>query len=312
MTVRGTNRDRRLADRPMAQVHALGQAISHWGSDAPGGSRRPDLPWRSTRDPWPVLVSEVMAQQTQVARVVPIYRRFLERFPTPAACAAAPLAEVLRAWRGLGYNRRARQLHLAATAIVADHDGHVPEQLTALESLPGVGPYTARAVLAFAFGHDVGVLDTNAGRVVARATAGRALTRGEAQRLVDAMVPPGHGWQFNQALLDLGATQCVAGVPRCAGCPVLRRCRWARQGKVEPDPATGSAAVSKRQAAFAGSDRQGRGRLVEALRNRSVHPDEVAVVMGWPDHPERANRVVEQLVVDGLVARDAAGVLSLP
>jgi A/G-specific adenine glycosylase len=311
-TARGAIRGDRRDDRPKAQVRALGQAISQWGSEAPGGSRRPDLPWRSTRDPWPVLVSEVMTQQTQVTRVVPSYRRFLELFPTPGACAAAPLAEVLRAWQGLGYNRRARQLHLAATAIVADHGGQVPEGLAALESLPGVGPYTARAVLTFAFGHDVGVLDTNAGRVVARAAAGRSLTRSEAQRLVDAMVPPGHGWQFNQALLDLGATQCVAGVPQCAGCPVLRRCRWARQGRVEPDPASGSAAVSKRQAAFAGSDRQGRGRLVEALRSRSVRPDEVAVVMGWPDHPERASGVVERLVVDGLVVRDATGVLSLP
>ena len=312
MTARGTDSGHRLSDRSAAQVEALGQAISTWGSEAPAGSRRPDLPWRSIRDPWPVLVSEVMAQQTQVARVIPIYRRFLERFPTPAACAGAPLGEVVRAWRGLGYNRRARQVHQAATAIVADHGGHVPEGLAALESLPGVGPYTARAVLAFAFGHDVGVLDTNAGRVVARAAAGRSLTRGEAQRLVDAMVPPGQGWQFNQALLDLGATRCVAGVPQCAGCPVQRRCRWARRGRTEPDPAPGSAVVSRRQAAFAGSDRQGRGRLVEALRHRSVRPDEVAEVMGWPDHPERASGVVGRLVVDGLVVRDATGVLSLP
>ncbi len=113
----------------------------------------------------------------------------------------------------------------------------MPERLAPLESLPGVGAYTARAVLAFAFGHDVGVVDTNAGRVLARAVAGRPLGRGEAQRLVDAMVPRGRGWQFGQALLDLGATRCVAGVPRCAGCPVRRRCRWARRGRTAPDPA---------------------------------------------------------------------------
>jgi A/G-specific adenine glycosylase len=125
---------------------------------------------------------------------------------------------VVRAWRGLGYNRRARQLHQAATAIVADHGGHVPEGLAALESMPGVGPYTARAVLAFAFGHDVGVLDTNAGRVMARAAAGRSLTRGEAQRLVDDMVPPGHGWQFNQGLLDLGPP---GACPVCRSAPAV-------------------------------------------------------------------------------------------
>jgi A/G-specific adenine glycosylase len=300
------------ADRPVAQLRALGQAIAAWGTAEPAGSRRPDLPWRSTRDPWPVLVSEVMTQQTQVVRVVPVYLRFLEQFPTPAACASAPLGEVLRAWRGLGYNRRARQLHLAAAVVVADHGGRVPDGLAALAALPGVGPYTARAVLAFAFGHDVGVLDTNAGRVVARAAAGRPLARREAQRMVDAMVPPGRGWEFNQALLDLGAIRCVAGEPRCTGCPVRRRCRWARRGSTAPDPASGSAAVSKRQSTFAGSDRQGRGRLVDALRHRAVGPGEVAAVMGWPDHPDRARRVVAGLVDEGLVVRDQDGVLSLP
>jgi A/G-specific adenine glycosylase len=303
---------KRVAGRPPAQVEALGAAIADWGSGEAAGSRRPHLPWRSTRAPWPVLVSEVMTQQTQVARVVPVFERFLERFPTPAACAAAPLGEVLRAWRGLGYNRRARQLHLAARAIVTDHGGRVPDELTALEALPGVGPYTARAVLAFAFGRDVGVLDTNAGRVVARAVAGRSLGRREAQQLVDAMVPAGRGWAFGQALLDLGATVCVAGAPRCKACPVVRRCRWSAGGRTAPDPASGSAAVGRRQSTFEGSDRQARGRLVEELRQRRLDADKVAAAMGWAAHPERAGEVVDRLVADGLVVRDGAGMLSLP
>ena len=162
---------------------------------------------------------------------MPAYARFLARFPTPAVCAAAPLGEVLRAWKGLGYNRRARNLHAAATAMVADHGGRVPSELHALLALPGVGPYTARAVLAFAFDADVGVVDTNAGRVLSRAVAGRSLGLGEAQQLVDAMVPAGRGWAFGQALLDLGATVCVSGTPTCSQCPVRRRCRWAMAGR---------------------------------------------------------------------------------
>ena len=172
-----------------------------------------------------MLVSEVMTQQTQVSRVVPVYHRFLDRFPTPSACAAASLGDVLRAWQGLGYNRRARSLHAAAQVVVADHGGTVPGGLADLMALPGVGPYTARAVLAFAFEADAGVVDTNAGRVLARAVAGGNLRPPVAQALVDAMVPPGRGWAFGQALMDLGATVCTTGVPVCQQCPVRRRCR---------------------------------------------------------------------------------------
>jgi A/G-specific adenine glycosylase len=242
-----------------------------------------------------VLVSEVMAQQTGVERVVPAYHRFLGAFPTPAVCAASPLADVVRAWRGLGYNRRARDLHRAARLIVADHGGRVPADLDGLLGLPGVGPYTARAVLAFAFGADVGVVDTNAGRVISRAVAGRPVGAAEAQRLVDAMVPPGGGWGFGQALLDLG-----------------RRCRWRGGGGSPPDPATGSAGVSGGQSRFEGSDRQGRGRLVDALRWGRLRSDQVAAAAGWPDDPERAGRVAAGLVADGLVARDRSGTLRLP
>ncbi|MDQ4130378.1 MAG: A/G-specific adenine glycosylase, partial [Actinomycetota bacterium] len=142
----------------------LTTALLAWGD-----GRRADLPWRATRDPWAVLVSETMLQQTQTSRVAPRYTAFLARFPTAAACAAAPAADILRAWAGLGYNRRALSLHRAAQAIVERHAGQVPDDLEALLALPGVGPYTARAVLALAFEADHGVLDTNAARVLARA-----------------------------------------------------------------------------------------------------------------------------------------------
>jgi len=300
------------AVRPAAQVRGLGAAIVAWGTADGASSRRPGLPWRVTRDPWAVLVAEVMLQQTQVSRAVPAYHRFLDRFPTPAACADAPLGDVLRAWEGLGYNRRARGLHGAAAAVVERHGGEVPAGLEDLLALPGVGPYTARAVLAFAFEADVGVVDTNAGRVLSRAVAGRPLKAAEAQCLVDDMVPPRSGWAFNQALLDLGATICVSGVPRCGTCPVRRRCRWAVAGRPSPDPAHTSAGVSAPQPAFEGSDRQGRGRLIDALRRGRLGPGEVAIAMGWADQPERVARVAEGLVAEGLVVRDRSGVLALP
>jgi A/G-specific adenine glycosylase len=298
--------------RPDGQVRAIGRTIERWGGELGSDSRRPDLPWRSTRDPWAVLVSECMAQQTQLARVIPAYRRFMAEFPTPAACAQASLGSVLRAWQGLGYNRRARNLHRSAAAIVADHGGRVPSDLAALLGLPGVGAYTARAVLAFAFEADVGVVDTNAGRVLSRAVAGRPLRPAEAQDLVDAMVPAGRGWGFGQALLDLGASLCVAGEPRCCDCPIRRRCRWAASGRPDPDPARGSAGTAEPQPVFEGSDRQGRGRLVDAMRRRTISSYELAAVAGWPDDPERVDRVVDGLVRDGLILRDDRGTLSLP
>ncbi len=290
----------------------MGQQIDRWGASGGAGSRRPDLPWRSTRDPWAVLVSEVMAQQTQLSRVVPAYRRFLNRFPTARRCASAPLGEVLRAWQGLGYNRRAASLHRSAAVIVADHGGRVPGDLETLLSLPGVGGYTARAVMAFAFEADVGVVDTNAARVLARAVAGRPIRPAEAQNLVDSMVPAGRGWSFGQALLDLGATVCTTGTPSCTGCPVRRRCRWAASGWTPPDPVRGSAGSSVPQSRFAGSVRQARGRLVDALRSGPVGPNELAGAAGWPDDPVGVARVVDGLVRDGLVLRDAAGSLRLP
>jgi A/G-specific adenine glycosylase len=272
---------------------------------------RRDLPWRRTRDPWAILVSELMLQQTQVARVVPKWQAFLDRFPTVAACAAAPAGDVVRLWAGLGYNRRALALHACARACVERHGGELPVGLADLQALPGIGPYTARAVSAFARGLDVGVLDTNAARVVAR-LGGTRLGPKAAQAAADALVPPGEGWAWNQAVLDLGATVCTKRVVRCDQCPVTSHCAWHLAGHPDPDPAEGSFGVSGRQSTFEGSDRQGRGRLVEALRACPVASVDLAAVMGWPDDPLRAERVAATLVADGLAEPDAGGGLHLP
>lgn len=270
-----------------------------------------DLPWRRTRDPWAVLVSELMLQQTQVPRVVPRWVSFLAEFPTPAACAAAPAGDVVRAWAGLGYNRRALNLHRCATAVAEWHGGALPDDLDALLALPGIGPYTARAVLVFAFEHDIGLVDTNAGRFLSRAGAGRALGRAEAQTVADSLVPEVMGWAWGQAVFDLGSLVCVRRTPRCDVCPIVESCAWARAGWPEPDPVEGSAGISGGQSPFAGSDRQGRGRLVDALRGGSVKRADLAHVMGWPGDDERATRVAATLVADGLVVTEGE-LLRLP
>ncbi len=272
---------------------------------------RRDLPWRRTRDPWAILVSELMLQQTQVSRVVPRWHEFLEQFPTPAACAAAPPGAVIERWRGLGYNRRARNLHAAAERIVSEHHGSVPGTLAELLALPGVGPYTARAVLAFAFEADAAVIDTNAARFLARAVAGRRLAPKEAQALADDLVPAGRAWAWNQGVLDLGAQVCTKRSPECQACPIASHCAWRRAGWPAPDPADGSAGTSGRQSTFEGSDRQGRGRLVDALRDGPVPGDRLADVMGWPQDPDRARRVAATVVADGL-AEMVDDVLALP
>ena len=291
---------------PGPALTAVRDAVLAWGATAGR-----DLPWRHTRDPWAVLVSELMLQQTQVARVVPRWAAFLARFPTPAACAGAPVGDVVRAWQGLGYNRRAVALHRAAQTVVARHDGSMPADLAALLALPGVGPYTARAVLAFAFEADVGLVETNSARVLARAVVGRPLSGSEAQATADELVPRGRGWAWNSAVTDLGATVCTKRAPACSACPVVAWCAWARAGHPGADPAEGTAGAARRQSAFSGSDRQGRGRLLDALRWGPVPLDEVARAAGWPEQRERARRMAATLVADGL-AEEAGGVLVLP
>lgn len=245
-------------------------------------ANRRDLPWRRTRDPWAVLVSELMLQQTQVTRVIPKYHAFLARFPTVADCAASPVGDVIRMWAGLGYNRRAVNLHRAAVAM----GDRVPDTLDELLALPGIGPYTARAVLAFAYERDVAVLDINAIRSLSR-VLGRRVSQSEA----DALVPDGKGWAWNQAVLDLGATVCPARTPRCDDCPLSTACVWRAAGG--PDPA----APPNRQSTFEGSFRQRRGRLVDALRAGPVAAVDQAAA--------------DSLVADGLAVWDGAD-LRLP
>ena len=268
-----------------------------------------DLPWRRTRDSWAILVAECMLQQTQVARVIPKWEAFLERFPTAGQCADSPVEDTIRLWQGLGYNRRAVQIHAAAVVIRDRHGGTVPSDLASLLALPGIGAYTARAIRVFAYEWDDAVVDTNVGRIVARAIRGRRLGWVEVQAMADSLVPAGNGWTWNQGMLDLGATVCTKRVPKCEICPVASACSWRNGGG--PDPAESSAGVGGRQSRFEGSDRQGRGRLVDALRHRPVAVDALAELMGWPDSPERAARVAATLVRDGLAHWAADGVLTL-
>jgi A/G-specific adenine glycosylase len=262
-----------------------------------GVPRLRDLPWRTTRDPWAVLVSEVMLQQTQAARVIPRWESFLERFPTVETCAAAPLADVLREWQGLGYPRRARNLHLTANRVV--ELGGFPRDLDGLLALPGVGRYTARAVMAFAFELDAAVVETNIARVYAR-VEGERLTAGRVQAIADSHCAHGDAWAWNQCLMDLGAVLCRPVDPRCHECPVKQRCAWRARGG--PDPAVGSAGVSVGQARFAGSDRQARGRLMKALNDGPVLLRDIATVMDRDDVV--ASRLIVGLVAEGLCETD--------
>lgn len=300
-----------VADHDLVRERDLVARLHAWGS----GVLR-DLPWRRTRDPWAVLVSELMLQQTQVARVIERYGPMLARYPDPAAMAAAPLSDVLEAWAGLGYYRRARALHRAALAITTEHDGRVPGRLEELLALPGLGPYTARAVLAFAFERDHGVVDTNAARVLARAFAGRPLRAREAQDLADRLVPAGQAWHHNQTILELGATVCTARAPRCEDCPLNDGCAWRAEqrttGGVTDDPALTTAGTSRPQPRFEGSDRQVRGRLIAALRSGPVPSRRLASVAELLQDPARAKRVADGLVVDGLAAWDGTTLTGPP
>ena len=236
-----------------------------------------------------------MLQQTQVDRVMPHYERFVVAYPTPAACATAGSADVVRRWSGLGYNRRALNLHRAATFIVERHDGQVPSDDSELRDLPGVGAYTARAVRSFGFGEDVAAVDTNGVRVLARAVAGSRLTATNAFSLGDRLVPRAGSWEFNESMFDLGATVCTAR-PDCGLCPLRRQCAWRRGNGSDPWRASPAA---RPQSAFSGSDRQGRGRLLESLRGGDVPSGVVASACGWPGQVARAKRVAAALVDEG-------------
>ncbi|MBS1870705.1 MAG: A/G-specific adenine glycosylase [Actinobacteria bacterium] len=269
--------------------HPDAEAILRWYAAV-----RRDLPWRRTSDPYRILVSEVMLQQTQVARVVPYYEAWLERFPSAGALAVAPAAEVLRMWSGLGYNRRALALQ-AACGVVA-RDGW-PQTVEGLMALPGVGPYTAAAVASFAFGVQAAAVDTNVRRVIERLDR-RARRPPELARRADALVPAGRAADWNQALMELGATVCTARAPACEACPAAS-CR--SQGRPQLAPTARRGAADRVR--FEETDRYVRGRVVAALVAGAALPDGFA--------PERLERALAGLERDGLVVREA-GAVRLP
>ena len=305
--------DERTPDIPVG----LRDAILSWYDQA-----RRDLPFRRTRDPYAILVSEAMAQQTQAARAGDAWARFMERFPTVEALAAATPADVLRAWHGLGYNRRALNLWRAARSIVDVHDGLVPSDLAALEALPGVGPYTARAVAALAFAMPVGAVDTNVRRVLGRIVAGDAGTLGAAalQSVADAAVPPDRPGPWTHALMDLGASLCGPRTPLCEPCPARTWCRFARSGqgrnrfaRSAPSAKRGARSGARSgtiprptTAPFPATSRWLRGQIVNRLR-ASEADDWIVIEAPIGSHDERAVRAaLTGLARDGLVELEVA------
>ncbi len=271
-----------------------------------------DLPWREpSASPWAVLVSEFMLQQTPVSRVLPVYARWLDAWPTPADLAAVPAGEAVRAWGRLGYPRRALRLHAAATAIVDRHEGEVPRSYDELLALPGVGDYTAAAVASFAYRERHAVLDTNVRRVLARAVRGvelpaTAVTRAE-RDLATSLLPEGGpaaaAWAV--ATMELGAVVCVAAAPRCAVCPVPDLCAWRAAGYPAYDGPT------RRAQSYDGTDRQCRGRLLGVLRESREPVHRSTLEAAWPSSDQR-DRCLQWLVDDGLVAQVSAQTYALP
>ena len=291
---------------PPAAESDLHAAVLSWYASAAR-----DLAWRRPgTSPWAVLVSEVMLQQTPVARVLPAYQRWLARWPTPDALAGDTVAAAVRAWERLGYPRRALRLHAAAVQIVHRHGGAVPDSYEALRALPGVGPYTAAAVASFAFGQAHPVLDTNARRVLARVVGGverpaGTATAAEAQ-LARALVPAdGTAARWAVAVMELGALVCTARAPGCGRCPVWDSCRWRLAGQPPYEGAP------RRRQAYAGTDRQARGRLLAVLREQHAPVPASLLETAWADGPQRL-RALAGLLADGLVERRADDTYALP
>jgi A/G-specific adenine glycosylase len=266
-----------------------------------------DLPWRRPdASAWSVLVSELMLQQTPVARVLPVHQAWLERWPRPADLAAAPAGDAVRAWGRLGYPRRALRLHAAARAITERHHGEVPAGIDELRALPGVGEYTAAAVAVFAHGRRHPVLDTNVRRVHARLLDGRelpgpSLTRAETRRAADLL--PGDAATaatWSVAVMELGALVCTAVSPRCEACPAVASCAWVSAGRPAYD------GPPRRGQAWAGTDRQCRGRLLGLARERDGAVPHDALARAWPEAAQR-ERCLASLEEDGLLLRTTDG-----
>jgi len=259
---------------------------------------------------WGVLVSEIMLQQTPVARVEPVWRAWMQRWPTPAALASSSPADVIRAWGRLGYPRRALRLHAAAATIVERHGGVVPDDIESLRALPGIGEYTAGAVIAFAFGRPALALDTNVRRVLARHDAGQArppgsVTVGERERALELLPTGVDGATWMAAIMELGALVCTARVPRCEVCPIAAGCRWRAAGYPDAEKA------ARRQPRYTGSDRQARGAILAMLRDSAGPVTGRRIEMSWPDAVQR-NRALDSLVADGLVEPLPRGRYGLP
>lgn len=268
-----------------------------------------DLPWRRGASPWAVMVSEFMLQQTPVARVLPVYEVWIQRWPTPADLAAASAGEAVRAWGRLGYPRRALRLHAAATAIVERHAGEVPREREELVALPGVGDYTAAAVTSFAHRGRAVVLDTNVRRVFARVVSGvecadSAVTAAE-RRLATAMLPAEDAHVWAAATMELGALVCTARSPQCEVCPVASLCRWRAAGYPPYD------GPARRGQSWEGTDRQCRGRLLAVLREAHGPVARARLDAVWPDAVQR-ERSLDGLVADGLVEPVDDDQFSLP
>ena len=266
--------------------------------------------FRGLDDPYAVLVSEIVMQQTQVSRGEPAWRRFMASFPTLETLAAASPANVLRAWAGLGYNRRALNLHRAARVVQERHGGRLPDEVRALEALPGVGPYTARAVAAIAFGRPVGALDTNARRVLGRVLGGSLAPR-ELQAAADALVAPSRPAAWTAALMDIGATLCRPLRPACPRCPFARECRLAQGSGATRAPARPRRAAEP-AAPYASSSRWLRGRIVARLREL---PDGEWLAFDGPlgtHSPASVRSALEQLKGEELLELDADGRARLP
>lgn len=271
-----------------------------------------DLPWRgSDVSAWGVLVSEFMLQQTPAVRVIEPYLTWMRRWPTPADLAAAAAGEAVRAWANLGYPRRALWLHASATTITNDYNGQVPTSVAELEALPGIGPYTARAVAVFAFRAHEPVVDTNVRRVIARwhhgqSDQGSPSTKRDHADMLALMPPPGQSPEFNAAMMELGARVCIARSPLCAQCPLALTCAWRASGY----PDTGARGVAK-QARYTGSDRQARGALLKVLRTASQSVTRATLEEAWPDNAQR-DRALLSLIDDGLVIPLARNRFGLP
>jgi A/G-specific adenine glycosylase len=239
---------------------------------------RRELPWRRNREPWPVWVSEVMLQQTRVETATPYFERFLVRFPSPAALAAAPIEDALAHWSGLGYYRRIRQLHAAARQVVAA-GGAIPSSAGELERLPGVGPYTAAAIASIAFGEPTPVLDGNVARVIARRGAiaddpARPAVRRRLLAAAAELIDPARPGDSNQALMELGATLCTPRAPRCADCPLAAGCRARELGASEriPPPRRRPAGRATSWSSAIVRDRHGRLLLVRRPEDAEILP----------------------------------------